>query len=330
MIRAFAGNTLASFSRNSTAIKDGDTTAGSFDPIFVSSSIMVPAPFFIETAKFSTGALTTSWTHNEIYVNSAAVYNANVDLLQEWINSSGIAVLRLVCNYFTARFMHWNGSAWVESGGGSFRPAYAGRARYDVKVVCGIGGSIDLYSAGTLVLSVIAVPGSSLDAAVNNVQSVRFYGGYNSANVLAYYSQIMISDSDTRDARYQQTLITGDDISTGGTGSYTDINEYVLDEKTAVSFGSAGLSKNFTKAAVSLPAGYKIGALCISARSRNSGSVADVVHNVRSGGTTYVSTGVGAVGGYEPRCRTWGTDPASGLPWTSTTYNAATPGGGTI
>ena len=80
-----------------------------------------------------------------------------------------------------------------------------------------------------------------------------------------------------------------------------------------------------TKAALTLPSGFDIKGMVISARGRVSGTITDGKLGIRSGGTNYSSAALTFAAAYEPRVYISETDPATGTDFTQTGYNNAEP-----
>jgi hypothetical protein len=134
----------------------------------------------------------------------------------------------------------------------------------------------------------------------------------------------MCADYDIRDAHLMTAALNGNSASnTGGTGSYTDVNETVLDETTAEVITTSGNKMGQTHAAITVPGGLGISGLIINARGRvNGGVITDGKLGVRSSSTNYSSSGKSYNGGYEPRSHIWESNPAGGA-WNQTSFNAA-------
>lgn len=307
MARYFAGNTLAAFFRTNSAIVE-TTSSGKFDSTFVPSAITLPLyTDYAETYAFS--ATGTVWFHFEFYTPgnqstvSPIIYGLN------GVNS----VFRLTLDVSTAQFQYWNGSAWTNTGT-TFALSTAVLYRFDIKVALNSG--FELYTGGTLRTS-----GSGWSGGATTVTSARF--STPSTNSTSYVSQVMVADFDTRDSRYYQISADGNSASNnGGTGTYTDINETVLDETTAEVVSVAGNKMGQTWANITLPSGYIVGAVCMGARGRIAGTITDGKLGIRSGGSNYSSSGKAYTTGYEPRGRIDETDPATSANWTQSGVNA--------
>jgi hypothetical protein len=324
MARYFQGNTLASFSRNTPAEVFETTTAGRFDSFFVSSAIGVLGhsfgSFYAE-GRLNANATGNFWLHFEHMstLGSSAVDSHPVTLL----NSAGVPIFRLRNpGNGNTQGQYWNGSTWVSVGA---TPAIAGSInRYDLRYTPGNGGSFDLYISGSLVAS---ASGFSVDGGVvADVRSFRLSSFVGASSATSCYSQVLAADFDTRDSRYRMPLITANGALTDGTGGFADINETVLDDSTAIRLTASGQRKTFIKAAIAVPAGYRIGAMGVSARGRVTGVLTDGQLSVRLDGVNYDSASLGFNAGYEPRSYILENNPGTAAAWTQAEFNAAEPG----
>jgi hypothetical protein len=307
-MRYFAGNSLASFKRSSVAVTE-ITTAGKFDSAFVPNAIALPnGSDFFDTEDFN--ATGTIWLHFEYYNSTGSSTNTGPMLRN---GSTGIfRIIRSGTPYFA---QYWNGSSWTTTGS-SFSFATSTKHRVDIKIV--LNTSYELYDNGTLIAS-----GSGWSGGPTTATNMRF-NPINDAGIGAV-SQVLISDTDTRNSRYMTAALNGDSATyTDGTGSFSDVNETVLNDSTAVVLTAVGNKKGFTKTSISVPTGYIIGAMCVSARGRvNGGTVTDGKLAVASGATYSASSGRSYASGYEPRGTIVENDPDTGTQFTQSGFNAA-------
>jgi len=306
MAKYFAGNSLAAFSRTTPTIAEV-TTAGRFDSAFVSSGINLPnSTDYIQTPTFS--ATGTIWLRADMYL--ASLPNA-VPFLT--LRNGTTAAYRLTHTAGTGiGLTYWNGSSFVSVG-----TAYNGwstSTRYSITLKIVLNSSWELFFNGTSVAS-----GSGITGAQTTITDVQI-GGSNT-NVI---SQVMIADYDLRDSHLMAAALNGNSAAnTGGTGSYTDINETVLDESTSETVATSGNKMGQTHAAITVPSGLYIAGMVIGARGRATGTITDGKLGIRSGGTNFSSTGRGYTSGYEPRIYLTETDPATATTFTQSGFNAA-------
>lgn len=309
MARYFAGNSLAAFKRTHTDIQEV-TTSGRFDSVFVSSGISIPdSPYVLDTYDFN--ATGTVWLHFEVYANTGN----NREMLT-FFNSGANAYRINKTGTTTYQLQSWNtvGAAWVNVGS-SFTLTGTTLHRIDLKIV--LGTSMEIFSAGSSLAS-----GSVGANPVSTVTSLRLFNPSNQNGWV--YSQVLIADFDTRDSRLMVPAINGNGSYTDGTGDYTSVDETVLDDSDAVTLASVGNKRSFTKAAITVPSGYVIGAMCINARGRVSGgTVTDGKIGVKSGATYSASTGRSYGSSYEPRTSIVESDPNTSAAFTQTGFNNA-------
>lgn len=307
MARYYAGNSLAAFKRTHASIQES-TTVGRFDSAYVASAISIAGGFQVESYDFS--ATGTLWHHFELY--SVAGTGAHLTFFNAGANAYRILVTG---GSTTWQMQYWNTvtAAWVNVGS-SFVVANNILYRFDLKIV--MGTSMELFSAG------VSIASGSVGA--NAQTTITSFAQPNPTGSAMFLSQVMGADFDTRDSRFMAAAINGNGTYTDGTGTYTDINETVLDESTSITLTSVGDKKGFTKAAITVPAGYVVGAMCISARGRVSGgTISDGKIGVLSAATYSASTGRGYGSAYEPKGSIVENDPATATRFTESGFNAA-------
>lgn len=314
--RYYGGNTLASFFRSSTAVSDGLTTAGWFDPLYVSSAINVSgsatAPNYIESPVFAASG-TVHWLL-ELRANSISG-NSCYPL---WAYNGATNAYRLQASSSGYTLQYWNGSAWVSGTTVLSTDPSSARVRIAVKVVC--NSEMRLYVGGTELVSAAITGITTGQTAVTRAQ----HWTVNSTTSNCAFSQIMCADYDLRDSRLLGSALTGDSASnTAGTGAVGTVNESVLDESTSVSLNASAAKRGQTHAAITVPAGFVIGAVAFNARGRVAGTITDGKLGVRIGGTNYSSTGKAYNGGYEPRVHILENSPATATRFTQAEFNAA-------
>jgi hypothetical protein len=318
--RYFAFNTLAFGRRNTGTVVDGDTTAGRFDSSYVADCIKVPTESdYVEAAQpfidGSTSLTGTFWLRFDTYLAS---YNGNaVDHVVFTMLNGTANAYRLKVNSGNMQVQYWNSgtSAWV-NWGSSFSQ-WSATALVTVVFKLVVNSSFELYVGGSLQANSSTVPTNGASA----VTTTRF----TTVNANSFFSQIMGGDYDLRDSHLYSKLANGNGNYTAGTGTYTDINEAVLDDTTAISLPSIGNSKTFTKAAIAaIPSGYSIAGMVVNGRGRvGGGTITDGKFRVRSSSTDSDSAGKSYNGGYEGRGHFFATDPATATTWTKTGFDNA-------
>lgn len=312
--KLFAGNSLAAFDRSGITVVEA-TTAGKFDSTYVASSIFIPAGQYIDTYPFIDAASVTTFY---MRLTSYGIAGSDRTWL-EFFNSTGVLVYRVTMGTTQVSCAYWNGSSMVSMGNVATTLFNSSALRnLMVKIVCGAGGSFELFSAGASVVS-----SSGGHASSNNIAKARIYS-IQGLNGDTWSSEIQGADYDIRNDRFMHNLANANGADTDGTGTYTDINETVLDDTTAIALTAVGHKKTFTKAAITVPTGMQINSMWVNGRGRVSGVVvADGQFLIRSGGADYASASKVFGAGYSARGHYLANDPATAAAFTQTGYNNA-------
>jgi hypothetical protein len=317
MARYFFGNTLASFFRSSTDVVE-DTTAGKFDSRFVQNSINVGGENdFIQTMPFiDASPVTDIHIHFDFYTGAIGPAASMLD----FFDSSNTLVAQLVpTSAGKLTFQYWNGSSIAAYLTTTSPVPVLAVCTIDIHVVAGTAGTCDIWFNGTQVMNA----SGGMNAAFDNIAYIRFRAA---GSTTQHYSQVMGADYDLRDDKYCPLLATGEGTYQDGTRAYTDINEVVLDDSTAIVLPSHGNKHTFIYAPpdIIVPDGYGTVALCVAARARVSGgTIPDGELLLKSGATLSASSGRAYNSGYEPRGYYAANDPATLNPWTQAGINAA-------
>lgn len=324
MNRYFATNSLAGCRRTSVAVTAGDTTSGRFDSSVVSSCIRVGPNDYFEVGPFWNGVTSISGTLN-IRFDSHQVNSSNASPLIQALNN-GANAYRLMTSAGTAgtitvQMQYWNSvtAAWVNWGSSVALPSGINQT-YRLQIV--MQTSFDLTVSGTSVASSSTAP-SNAASAITHVQFRDTNSSVTASNFGAF-SQIMMADADIQNSTWNPLAINGEGTYTNGSGAYTDINESVLNESTAIALPAVGNKHTFTKAALTVPSGKQIGTLGCNVRGRVSGGiVADGKIMCRSSTTDSAPAAESFGSGYDPRGRSFDNDPNTGTRWTQSGLNAA-------
>ena len=319
--RFFGGNTLAAFQRDSTLVAEV-TTAGTFDSAYVPNSISVPVANGGKLVSQAFSATSTLWFAGELYCNDASSNSGIADKLLFEVLAGSTTVFRIKnvsSNSRSLEVQYWNGSSFVTIGSSVAWPAWTTRLRFAVKVIGGASGSYVLYINGSSYAS-----GSIASASCDNFTRVQYWNPSNNSQAM-YFSQLLAADYDLRDSCYMLAALNGNSASNTGaaSGAYTDVNETVLDESTAITITASGNKAGQTHSAITVPAGYIIAAAVINARGRVTGTITDGKLGVRSGGSNTSSTGRSYNAGYEPRSSIVQNDPNTSTNFTQTGFNNA-------
>lgn len=310
--RYFAGNSLAAFKRTTNAIVEA-TTSGYFDSAYVAAGIALSTSTttdYIEAPQISaTGTIWLRWTFRNS-ANSAS----NALWLEMNNGATGVFRLRNTGNNLTRQPEYWNGSAWTTTG-----TAWTGSPSALVVLALKItlNSGFELYANGTLVAS-----GSGWSGSPTTLTTVRLYGANAGTHIV---SEIMCADYDLRDSHFMAAALNGNSATNTGAaaGVYTDVNETVLDDSTAISVTSSGNKAGQTHASITVPGGYNIASMVQCARGRAAGSITDGKLGIRVSSTNYSSSGLSFATGYEPRVVITENNPATSARFTQTEFNNA-------
>lgn len=269
---------------------------------------------FIETAPFVDAAsATTFYTRQDLRHRGFGNYTG---AYLEYVNSSGVVIfrLRVVGSIETFTAEYWNGSTYVSAG--TFTFGASNRAKLAIKLVCGAASNVQIHLGGVAVLTA-----AINNAAVDNVAKVRYRTG-NSSEV-AYWSECAGANFDLRDLLIRTEPPTGNGTNTAWTGDYTAIDETGQDDTDLISSGTVGQRETYTHAAYTIPAGYAVESLWVTARGRvNGAGPVDAKFCLRSGGANYDSSALALGGALSSRARYWATDPATSVGFTQAGYTA--------
>jgi hypothetical protein len=194
-------------------------------------------------------------------------------------------------------------------------------SRLDLKIDIGATGNhvATLYNREVQVAT-----GAFTQALFTNVRSMRGYAPTGGSS--EWWEFIMTEGFSTVGARVGYSLPNGAGANAGWTGAYTDVNEAVNSDATVNSTVSAGLKSTYTMGDITVPATFAIRAVFQWIRGKNDGSSpANIKAVARSGGADYVGAAnmPGITGAFNALPARYDTDPATGLGWTQTTFNAA-------
>ncbi|MGX7896902.1 hypothetical protein [Tsuneonella sp. HG222] len=312
----FAGNSLAALTRTNVAMVE-TTLANRFNSSFVSSGLTTGGT----TGAFATAtfaATGTVWLKFDIWFDDSrcgrnffTLYNGSTGVFRLNGPTSTGGITNIVPEY-------WNGTAWTATGS-AFSLAEDSLLTLAIRV--DLNSGFEVFLAGTSV---------STGSGWSGGQTSATHAAFQSPNSTSYsyivISQIMVADYDIRDCRFLAAALNGNSASNTGaaTGTYTDINETVLDDSTSLTVTAAGNKAGQVFADITLPPGYIIGAMVINGRGRVNGTIADGKLGVRgSSGTNSSGSGMGYNGGYEPRCRIITADPDTGTNFTQSGFNAS-------
>jgi hypothetical protein len=317
-MRYFSGNTLASFYRSSSVIVESNT-AGRFEAVNLQNSIaMTTSTHLLDTIPFAIPVSTEFFTFFDVYLGGISetnyplvkMYTASGSRFEIFPKSLGAGPN--VC------FRYWNTvtSAWVESAQFVIGATILTRLCIYINRTTGAyavrQGGIDLVSG-------VMVNWNNSESIINHRFSTM--GPSGTVNL----SRVLIADYDCTDDIYVQLPLTGNSAINNGqlSGAFGDVNETVLSDTTLINIATAAAKAGQTKTAVTVPVGYKVGAMVTSMRSRVGAPRTDGKLGIRSGGTNYSSAGLGVGPTFKPKQVINELDPATGAAWATAAFNAA-------
>lgn len=256
--------------------------------------------------------VTRLWTH---CVNSSNAYGADTGLvLYTWLNSAGMAVLRLISTAGDSRQLsYWNGSAWlivgdsVSSRGGT----------YDFLVVVHpTAGRLAWFLNGNLAADVRGLDTSGLvDVARLRLGRLQTYIGATS------HRECILASYNTIGHTVRRRAPSGPGARQDWSGTYADVDEDTTNDADAITAATVGDKATFTAAAFSpVSTGNVIKSVVVAARIRNDGEV--VPTNARAilriNGVDYLApANVPITAGFSGTHCAFDTDPTTGKAWAS-------------
>lgn len=264
------------------------------------------------TAGTGLGSFTTFNLRFGLWTGTAGNITSGIDMVRLF-NSSGTEVFRIrTTGTNTWQMQYWNGSSFTNIGA-TFSTAPTFLYLYDLKIVCGGSGSVELYSNGT---GPAIATGSASMTSVTNIDEFRLC---NPNTVSPFgFSEIIWGDESTIGQRYCPSPPTGNGFYTAGSGAFGDVDEAVTNDSDLSTLAANGDAETYTHSAMTLPSGT-VKAVQVTARVKNGGSgPQNVKARLRKSSTDYDQganyAGIGAA--YTAYRARWATDPATGAAWT--------------
>ena len=310
---AFAGSELEAFSITGGAPTEDTAQTLGWDSTYNRCSIRLQNGDQFQTPAL--GALTTAWTHFEIY----NPFGNNSQTLVQWYNNAGTAVFQIVSSGGAWQMQYWNGSSFTNIGS-PVTMNTSSRDRMDIKIVCGASGSAEFYLGNSLKTS-----GSASMTSVTDIDRVRFrdtVGG-----LTWYVSQIIVATTSTVGWKMYTKPPTGNSATnTAFTGAFGDVDETVTSDVDFITSTAANDVETYTGAAISIPSTVRVKAVVVTMRAKNDASAPTNVQGaLRIGSTNYFSSNLSAINsGFGPLCAVWETDPSTAAAWGATNAGAAT------
>jgi hypothetical protein len=146
-----------------------------------------------------------------------------------------------------------------------------------------------------------------------------------------YVSQVMVDTVSTIGRRMATGYPSGVGANTSWTGSYTEVDEIVLNDADFINSASANQLESYAITVPSLT-GYVVQDVTVSTRAKcGSGGPQNMRHVLRSSSTDGLSgSDVALTVAYAPQQTTFTTDPATSAAWVNTAISAVQPGAKSI
>ncbi len=329
----FAGGKLNSVVASPTCVDS--TTAGTFDPTRCDASLLIPAGQSVEityrglgTAPAPESVVTgeTLYDHFDFYLG--ANVNTSGYQMREWLDAAGLPWFALrgtgaATNEYKFHYNSGTGAAPVWTAvGAPFVLAASVRVRFDVKIKLGAPHQFEVSINATLVAS-----GSFTQGSLTSVQKT-IHRAYPSQPV--YISQLMATEGRSTVGGYvDYKSPNGAGNSSGMTGTFADVGEAVNNDATTVSSATAGQRQDYAFTGITVPTGFTISSVWNWKRAKNDGVAPQNLKGLaRSGGADTLTTNLPGIGtSFGALAARWDIDPATGVEWTATGFNAAKFGG---
>lgn len=323
----FVATGLAAFRNISTTL--AYTTSGRFDPLYADHTIGVRGSDSPQTVKWinpETGeqaTLNDGWFHCDYWHSTSG---SSGDVIWQLENINDIGLFRLYSSSAnTLRADYYNGTSWVTSW------------------ITGIdtGGStlhqMDIHwtiTPTTIYLGVYideSLEGEATASFSGMLPAASFYlrpGGF---TVGTFWSQFLVSDTNTIGCKVGALLLSGNGTHTAWDGVYTDVNDFSVNDADLISSDTTDAKETFTTTDIAaLPdTNYFLAGLWIGTRGRRGTVDPDhITPIVRVSGTDYdcdYNADLNQLS-FEGSINCFPLNPDTGELWTLAQANAAEPG----
>jgi hypothetical protein len=256
------------------------------------------------------------WFHFDVLQDSGSTSSATLVRLVEFLDSGGIARVRLTASWLSAGNdgtlqleTSPDGSTWTARG--NCNAAAGSRQTMDVHIVSNTAsGSVDLYLGGTHRVTSGTVDLSGL----TGITKARMWGLSRGIGVNACYSQVIMATETTIGMRVGTIYMSGQGSThTFDTGGYANVDEIAYSDADFDQSGTAGQVELFTGTSVFNLTGYTPRAIALTARAKTDGTAPTKFRfQLRSGGVTYDNgADLSLDFGYGNYCAVWETNPAT-------------------
>jgi hypothetical protein len=219
-------------------------------------------------------------------------------------------------------FQYLNSSA-VWTAIGSSLTLSTGRADYDIYVNI-TNGDAALYVRGSDLGA--SATGLSLGH-MSGITKLRSYSDFSAR----YISQVIADTDSTIGRRIATAYPSGVGANTSWTGSYTEVDEIVLNDADFINSATADQLESYAITVPSLT-GYVVQDVTVSTRAkRGSAGPQSMRHVLRSSSTNGLSgSDIALTAAYAPQQTTFTTDPATSAAWVNTAVASVQPGAKSI
>jgi len=211
--------------------------------------------------------------------------------------------------------------AWTQIGANVSTPD--ARTTFDFALAIAASGphTFTAYKNGVVTLAT----GTFTQAGLVDIASVDFLCWDQYAPT--YLSQILATeDISTVGSFVKTSRATGAGAHSGWAGAYTDVNQAGDNNATANISDAAGQQQSYAMGDVTVPAGYWLGSVFHWLRAKNTGGNPSNIKSIaRVASTDYIgASNMPTVGlGYGPAGARYDVNPATGVAWTQSGWNAA-------
>lgn len=271
-------------------------------------------PYFIRGTTWA--AATSFWAHCQIYRQGTGLIQQLLFGLMKSGTSSGLFVganPASVGNPNQLALFKWDGAAMtlLATETGSTFPGGV-LLQLDIQVInFGAAATVNVYVNSVRLISFtgnVAAPG------LVNLDQVAI--AQTNSNSQVTISEVIVSTDDTRTFSLSTLPPTGPGRTDAWAGSFTDVNEIVMNDATSVSTNTAGLDEQFVVGTLP-PGSLFTRSIMVSARASNTvgAVVTTVALGVNSGGTVDPGAPQALTTAWSNANRLMSVNPVTSAPW---------------
>lgn len=297
----FAGAEPDAFKYNGSVAQI--TTTDHFDAAFARGAMSFSGGSRADSAPVPIPGDKDIWFHWEARMPGTNATAASID----GQSSAGVSMFRwYVPGTANPQFQYWNGSAYVTL---ATIPFDSARYTVDINYRNTVDGRIALYVNNYLMVEV-----AGDFSALANVDRITIFNRSNNGFSL---SQVIIADECTIGFKLAYRQPTAGGTYTAWAGTFNEVDDFVPVESSFINTGVAETRESFTKAAFSVPVGYRVKAVGATARARRGeGGPTNIAFMLRFGSTDYDSGDKALALDFNPVQAFWHVNPATTLEWT--------------